>query len=228
MKNALWIGAVAALAVLGATAADASSVQIFLEQTGGGSPQARTAEGSSSPTSAVFDGSFGNFSLNIVSGTEVGGELAANTVNLGTTKAARGATLYVDVVETGVTTAGNRTDFLSTFTTNALPSGWTVQEFTLYGPSTPIATSVVFSGTGTDVDSANNFVTSSPYELQDLFVIKLSSAAATGKGQSDNSTIDLSYAAVPELSTWAMIGLGFAGVGLMGLTKRRKGTRYAF
>jgi hypothetical protein len=61
-----------------------------------------------------------------------------------------------------------------------------------------------------------------------LFVIKLSSGAATGKGQSDNSTIDLSYAAVPELSTWAMIGLGFAGVGLMGLTKRRKGTRYAF
>jgi hypothetical protein len=227
MKNALWIGMLTALAVLGVAPADATSVQIFLKQTGGSSSQPWTAEGISGPTSALFDGAFGNFNLNIVSGTEVGGELLANTVNSGTTKTARGATLYVDVVETGVTTPGNLTDFLSTFTTNALPSGWTVQEFTLYGSSAPIATSVVFSGPGTDVDSAKNFVTSSPYELQDLFVIKLSSAAATGSGKSDNSTIDLSYAAVPEPSTWAMIGLGFAGVGLMGLTKRRKGTRYA-
>ena len=35
-------------------------------------------------------------------------------------------------------------------------------------------------------------------------------------------------AAVPELSTWAMFGIGFAGIGLAGLTRRRTGSRYAF
>jgi PEP-CTERM motif len=32
---------------------------------------------------------------------------------------------------------------------------------------------------------------------------------------------------VPEPSTWAMLGLGFAGIGLVGLTKRGKASRYA-
>ena len=32
---------------------------------------------------------------------------------------------------------------------------------------------------------------------------------------------------VPEASTWAMLGVGFAGIGLLGMTKRRKASRYA-
>jgi hypothetical protein len=32
---------------------------------------------------------------------------------------------------------------------------------------------------------------------------------------------------VPELSTWAMFGIGFAGIGLVGLSRRGKGSRYA-
>jgi PEP-CTERM motif len=35
-------------------------------------------------------------------------------------------------------------------------------------------------------------------------------------------------ATVPEPATWAMLGLGFAGMGLLGLTRRRKNSRYAF
>ncbi len=34
-------------------------------------------------------------------------------------------------------------------------------------------------------------------------------------------------ASIPETSTWAMLGIGFAGIGLVGLTRRRKGSRYA-
>jgi hypothetical protein len=33
---------------------------------------------------------------------------------------------------------------------------------------------------------------------------------------------------VPELPTWAMFGIGFAGIGLVGLSRRGKGSRYAF
>ncbi len=32
---------------------------------------------------------------------------------------------------------------------------------------------------------------------------------------------------IPEASTWAMLGIGFAGIGLVGLSRRRKGSRYA-
>ena len=31
----------------------------------------------------------------------------------------------------------------------------------------------------------------------------------------------------PETATWAMLGIGCAGIGLLGLTKRRKVSRYA-
>ena len=47
------------------------------------------------------------------------------------------------------------------------------------------------------------------------------------------STIDLQTVPlgpapfIPETSTWAMLGIGFAGIGLLGATKRRKGSRYA-
>ena len=33
--------------------------------------------------------------------------------------------------------------------------------------------------------------------------------------------------AVPEASTWAMLGTGFAAIGLVGLSRRRRGSRYA-
>jgi hypothetical protein len=33
--------------------------------------------------------------------------------------------------------------------------------------------------------------------------------------------------AIPEASTWAMLGVGFAGIGLVGMTRHRKGSRYA-
>jgi hypothetical protein len=41
-------------------------------------------------------------------------------------------------------------------------------------------------------------------------------------------TVTTLAAVVPELSTWAMLGIGFAGIGLAGLTRRRTGSRYAF
>lgn len=50
-------------------------------------------------------------------------------------------------------------------------------------------------------------------------------ALVSGAGGSLSGTA--SIVAVPEPSTWAMLGMGFAGIGLLGVTKRRKASRYA-
>jgi PEP-CTERM motif-containing protein len=41
-----------------------------------------------------------------------------------------------------------------------------------------------------------------------------------------NEITNVSFSAVPEPSTWAMLCLGFAGVGLFGFAKRRREPRY--
>jgi hypothetical protein len=48
--------------------------------------------------------------------------------------------------------------------------------------------------------------------------------SAPGSGYPIEESGTLSMAAVPELSTWAMLGLGFAGLGVVG---RRRGPRLA-
>jgi hypothetical protein len=37
----------------------------------------------------------------------------------------------------------------------------------------------------------------------------------------------VALSSIPEPSTWAMLGIGFAGIGLLGVTNRRKAPRYA-
>jgi hypothetical protein len=62
----------------------------------------------------------------------------------------------------------------------------------------------------------------SPFSVTEEFSIE-----SNGISGATNNTIDLS-GTVPEPSTWAMLGLGFVGMGLLGLARRRKNSPYAF
>jgi hypothetical protein len=72
-----------------------------------------------------------------------------------------------------------------------------------------------FTGLGTETLSTVDNPGAGPYSLQEVFTIH-----ATGAGNT-NLSIDLTSSAIPETSTWAMMLLGFAGLGYVGFRKAR-------
>ena len=133
--------------------------------------------------------------------------------------------VYVSV--TGITGLSGIQEALSGLTVNFLTKGWTVTESTfednsntVFGTTTLLATHSFTSGPDTFSLLTPVSVTS-PFSVTEEFVIR-----SNGFSGAANNTIDLS-STVPEPATWAMLGLGFAGMGLLGLI-RRKGSRYAF
>jgi hypothetical protein len=92
---------------------------------------------------------------------------------------------------------------------------------TVFGTQHQLATHMFTADGALDFDTVQ---TGTPlYSLTELYVI---TAPDGGVGQTDLSTQVINN--VPEPSTWAMLGLGFAALGLVGMTKRRrKESRYA-
>jgi hypothetical protein len=113
------------------------------------------------------------------------------------------------------------TDWLSTFTSNSLPSGWTVTEETfldvangLFTTATALS-SVVFNTIGTSVQQHNGLPSGALYSITHLYTI-----VATGSG-SALSTISISQVPGP------IVGAGIPGLlaacgGLIALARRRR------
>lgn len=138
-----------------------------------------------------------------------------------------GKTLTVYVTEQNIDSPlDKRIRLDTTLTENALPKGWRVNEYSFYDTENRRYTG---SGTGTLIGTQNftsagtytNFTLAdftTDYSLTEVYLITLSGTAARG---SDLSTITI-QANVPEASTWAMMLLGFAGLGLAGYRSSRK------
>jgi hypothetical protein len=166
----------------------------------------------SGATNASFDGSYGTFDFNSL--TAIVGVLPVllNGQAINAVQSSQAGTLNVYITYTGITSPLGALDFKSGLTTNLLPTGWTVMEQTfvdpsnsIFGTTTPLA-SKLFTDIGTSVQ--DNFVTVSggPYSVTELFTVNATGAGAT------LSTIRMG-AAVPEPASWAMMLLGFFGVG---------------
>jgi PEP-CTERM motif len=186
-----------------------------------------------------WGGIVGLFNINTITGVDTGPELnlVSNAIDGTTTASSAAHTLWVYVSETGVTNPLGLTDLSSTLTENSLKAklsssltqhGWSVEETTLYSSTDQLNAGVplfsyLFSDLGTQQLDTNQSPASA-YSVTALYEIALASGATRGTA---NSTIDISGASlVPEPATWAMLGLGFAGISLVGLTKRRKASRY--
>jgi hypothetical protein len=230
MRKFLLLSAVAAAALGVAGTAQASTISIGTSINGGA---ITTQASGATPGPVTFTGPVGAYNLDTVSGIDLtAASLDSNSIN-GTSNGTLD-TLNVFISASDITSFSGLVQALSGLTVNFLSKGWTVMESTFEDNS-----NMVFGTTAnslTAIQLATNTFTSgpdiftlltpvsvtTPFSVTEEFVIQ-----SNGFSGSANNTIDLS-GTVPEPSTWAMLGLGFAGMGLLGLARRQKGSRYAF
>jgi len=136
-------------------------------------------------------------------------------------------TFSVFITAQGLTSPTGLNTFQSSFTSNILPVGWTVTEATfidagngLFTTGSPLS-SATFNAIGTSVKTAPGNAGAGPYSLTEVYTVHATNAGTV------SSTISMS-AAVPEPSTWAMMILGFIGVGFMAYRRRDKQTGFRF
>ena len=225
MKNAIPTLAAVLLATTGAVSvAHSATISIGTSINGG----AITLQASGpTPGPVTFSGPVGAYNIDAVSGIDLtAASLDSNSINATATGTLD--TLNIFVSASDITSFSGLLQALSGLTVNFLTPGWSVTESTfednsntVFGKGTLLATNTFTSGP--DIFTLLTPVSvTSPFSVTEEFSIQ-----SNGISGATNNTIDLS-GAVPEPATWAMLGLGFAGMGLLGLTRRRKDLHYAF
>jgi hypothetical protein len=232
MKDTLVAGALALAALAGSTAlASASVITVFANEYdhAGGTLLASQTQALVAPIGS-FGLIVGDFKLISGYGTDNTGQQLVSSIQVQGKTAAQGKYLTVEILETGLTPI--TPNFTTSYSNNAAPKGWTITEETFAGATSifaPISgastgvTNGVHSGAFTGGGSSTVPV-SSPYSLEEFYTYTLSTTASVAKAT--NSGVTLTYTAVPEASTWAMMLAGFAGLGLFGFSRSQKGRVY--
>jgi hypothetical protein len=208
--------AVLAGSVCAASAANAATITIGLQQAGynGG---AITVVASSSGTASYGGPSsaYGTFTVNNVSGTTTPlttqpDVLLGNAMNVASTS---GGTLNVYITASGLTGPAPEDLFTSSFTANTLTNATVTQSTyldrtnALFSTALPLLIgSQTFTAIGTSVQSSLQAGIFGPYSITQLYRVTV-----TGGGQA-NSTINVAATAVPEPGSIALFGTGLVGV----------------
>ena len=221
--------ATAALAVVGSVAsANASTIYIGWNTTGPGVV-----------TTLVTTGAPGQITDNtILDGFTANGTNASDFSPLDlssiTLDAAKGSTspLFIFVSETGLSTGGIKVSLTTGLTENLLPAGWTVEEWAYAtAGDTPFTTtgtllgSAVFSTIGT-VSTTTALTFPADYTVTEVYKL-VPGGSPTFTGASLSSITVTGTTVVPETSTWAMMILGFAGLGYAAFRRNAKGRVFA-
>jgi hypothetical protein len=210
-------GLVAAAAIAGLSIpAHAATISIGTALNGG----AITLQNSgAAPGPVSFSGPVGDYNIDTVSGEDLSAtSLDSNAIDATSAGTTEVLDVYVSVSD--VTGLSGLQSALSGLTVNFLTPGWSVTESTfednsnlVFGTANLLAQHTFTSGP--DVFTALASVSvSSPFSVTELYRI-----SSNGLGGAANNTIDIS--GVPEPSTWAMLGIGFAAMGFLGFRKAR-------
>ena len=168
-----------------------------------------------------FSGAVGAYNINVVDAVD----LTTSSLNSNAQDATSTGTLdvldvYVSVSD--ITGLSGLKEALSGLTVNFLSPGWSVSESTfedntntVFGTMNLLATRTFTSGPDAFA-SLNSVNVTSPFSVTERY--QISSGGVSGAA---NDTIDLS-AVVPEMSTWAMMLLGFVGLGFAGYRRTRE------
>jgi hypothetical protein len=224
-RTSLGIAVAAMLGVTGLGSAEAQTVSIGYSN---GGPIVTLASGAGSA-------SFSDLPAIDVSASDVTG-LRLSSLQLAVTFFLPG-TFAILVSETGLSFASPESvNFVSDFTQNDLPPGDTVTEYTFFDPTDTLYGTSTLLGSGSFTSSntpggvgpmtvGENLY--APYSLTEVYYVS-SPIPTQLLSTIDLQTVPLGPAPfIPEASTWAMLGIGFAGIGLLGAAKRRKAPRYA-
>lgn len=214
MNTFTKFAAAAASFVAFSAAASAANATVYLafQQDGG----AITTVDSGAAVS--YAGSFGNFELNVYSGTD--GIYPLLLGSAGHNRNTSGDAGVLDIYVTVDDIAGPMPNaFISSFAVNTLPEGWTVQLRTYadagngtYGGS--LLADQTFSSIDTFVGQNAGPGSAGPYSVTARYTI----TAPTG----GEALANVAITAVPEPATWALMIAGFGGAGAMIRTRRRQ------
>src|SRR5260370_10550324 len=227
MKTKLLTGALATAACV-MFAASAGAVTVTIGASEDGAPIATLAGPSAPLPGANFAGPVGTtFTVDDISSIDDGiaphVSFLTNDLNVEGAGGAGGHTLTIFAKEQGI--PGQLAAWDSHFTHQPLPLGWGVTQSTWLDPADGLFTTVdplashgfAPSLVTSSFDASTSLASGlGPFSVTEEIVITLDPGAVG----SDQSTILLT--GVPEPSTWAMLGLGFAGLGLLGMTNLRR------
>lgn len=155
-----------------------------------------------------------------ISGTppQPSGTLLSQTIDVQTVGS---GTIWLFANETGITSPLGLNNWVSSFTANALPSGWTVVEKTCLADGgavdvcSPVLHQTTLTTIGTSGPFTDPFTSTNPFTAVEEYVI-----TANGAG-SANLTINLAPAAAPEPASLALLGSALAGLGFIRRRRRK-------
>jgi len=197
----------------------ADTVSIGID-TGGGIMTVASGTGTATVTTAA--GSFPTVHVS-ASGQSVLSSpdlLLSDTID---TVAASGGMIKIWITDQGLTSPTGPVSFMSGFTSNLLPAGWTVNEATfasltnaLYGGTLLAATNFNAIGTNSQITPGSGV---NPFSVTEEFTLTASGAGST------NDTIDLAGTPIvistPEPAAVMLVGFGLVGLGFS-LVRRRE------
>lgn len=213
---------IASAAVGAATSAGANGIDIGYSLSAGGSPT--TIATASTPGSAIYSTpALDGYDSNIVTGSDLFPlDLGATTED-----AANGGTgsIYLYISETGITYDASKLTFTIGLDESPLPKGWSVTESVfsdslnaVYGKETWLASATFGASGGSDLVTVTSPVPfGAPFSVTEEIAITPGSA----RGQ-DLSSVSITTT-IPETSTWAMMMLGFGGLGYAAFRRSAKG-----
>jgi hypothetical protein len=225
MKNLEKFGIVAAAIVSFAATNSAQATTYIAYQANNGAIVQQTDNNPSDGGASSFINSFGGIWDITTSGSTPGAPTLLDSTN-NTASASGAGVLDIYVTSDNKTVPSNVLGYRSSFTSNAVPSGWTIQlrnyvntANAKFSTGSLVGDTLVGDVTFTSIGTLSSVQFAAPINITGPYSVTTRYTLTSSGMGSNLSTVTL--AAVPEPGTWALMIMGFGGAGAMLRSRRR-------